>query len=465
MSDLERLFRPRALAVIGATAKAGRVGRVIFENLLRSERPVYPVHPTENIILGKPVFRQIEDLPPGVDLAVIATGAANAVEVAEACGRREIPFIIPVAGGFGEAGAEGEALEERLRNVTTDYGSRILGPNTLGVFAPKERLDTIFVEHGDRALGQGGGVAFISQSGSVGVEALGIESNLGFGLRAFVGLGNKIDLNEVDFLNYFREDPSTSCVALYVESLTDGNAFLHAAREVSTRKPLVVLKAGRTSSSAAAVVSHTGRLSGSDRAVDGAFRQFGIQRVYDEEQLCDASRVLSVVPSPRGNKVAVVSPAGGYAVMSTDEIEVSDHPVPLRMAKLADATRTVLRTIASPFGSIRNPVDLTTTATDDMVIGALSALLKDEDVDMVLCVTMFAPPGITDGLIRRIAGVDNEVRKPVIVVCQFGPFTDGHIRRFYDLGIIGFPSVVRGVRALRWLAERRKIAERFSNRR
>jgi acyl-CoA synthetase (NDP forming) len=154
-----------------------------------------------------------------------------------------------------------------------------------------------------------------------------------------------------------------------------------------------------------------------------------------------------------------MSPAGGYAVMATDEIEIADR-VPLRMARLSESTLGLLRTIAPPFASVRNPVDLTTNATDDMVIRALNALLKDDGVDMVLCVAMFAPPGITDGLIRRIAGVDNEARKPVIVVCQFGPFTDGDIRRFYDLGIIGYPSVARGVRALRWLEERREIEGR-----
>jgi len=437
------------------------VGRIIFETLLRSERPVYPVHPTEKSILGHAVFKSVGDLPAGVDLAVIATGPENAVSAAEDCGHKGIPFIVPVAGGFSEAGPKGKALEEALRRVGRKYGSRILGPNTLGVFAPKERIDTIFVEHGDRALGQGGGVAFISQSGSVGVEALGIESNLGFGLRAFVGLGNKVDLDEVDFLDYFRGEASTTCVALYVESLTDGAAFLKSARKVSAKKPIVALKAGRTASAAAAVASHTGRLAGSDRAVDGAFRQHGIQRVYDEEQLCDAARVLSIVPTPRGNSVAVISAAGGYAVMSTDEIEMPDNLVPLRMARLSRATMKHLETIAPPFSSVHNPVDLTTTATDDMVIDGLCAVLKDDGVDMVLCITMFAPPGITDGLIRRIAAVDNPAKKPVIVVCQFGPFTDGHIRRFYDLGIIGFPSVTRGVRALRWLEERRRILERL----
>jgi len=460
MSTLERLFKPRAIAVIGATAKPGRVGRIILENLLRSERPVYPVHPTEINLLGKVVYRSIESLPANVDLAIIATSAENAVAAAEACGKRKIPFIIPVAGGFAEAGPEGKLLEDKLRVVVSVYGSRILGPNTLGIFAPKERIDTIFVEHGDRSLGQGGGVAFISQSGSVGVEALGIESNLGFGLCAFVGLGNKVDLNEVDFLKYFRDDPSTTCIALYMESIDNGLAFLKAAREVSTKKPVIVLKAGRTTSAVLAVASHTGKLTGSDRAVDGAFHQFGILRAYDEEELCDAARILSLVAPPRGNRVAVISAAGGYAVMGTDEIELPNQIIPLRMAKLTEATTERLKAIAPPFASVHNPIDLTTMANDDMVIEALSAVLKENEVDMVLCITMFAPPGITDGLIRRIAGLENEAKKPIVVVCQFGPFTDGHIRRFYDLGIIGFPNVVRGVRAIRWLEERRQIIER-----
>jgi acyl-CoA synthetase (NDP forming) len=456
-TNLERLFRPRAVAVVGATAKAARVGRIIFESLLRSDRPVYPVHPSESIILGRPVFKRVEDLPPDVDLAVIATGAEQAVDVAKACGRRKIPFIVPVAGGFSETGAEGRVLEDGLRLVVRDYGSRILGPNTLGIFAPQERIDTIFVEHGDRALGKGGGVAFITQSGSVGVEALGIESNLGFGLRAFVGLGNKIDLDEIDFLNYFHDDTRTTCVALYVESLPNGHAFLEAAREVARRKPVVVLKAGRTQSGAAAVRSHTGQLAGSDRVVGGAFRQFGIQRVFDEEQLCDAARVLSVVPPPRGNRLAILSPAGGYGVMAADDAETTDTLVPLAMAELSTKTEATIRSLVPYFASVRNPVDLTPNATDDMTIAVLNAMLEDEGVDIVLCVALFAPSRISDGLIRRIAEVATSASKRVIVVTQFGPFTNGHISRFYDYGVVGFPSVARGVRAVRWLVERAQI--------
>ena len=227
------------------------------------------------------------------------------------------------------------------------------------------------------------------------------------------------------------------------------------------KKPVVVLKAGRTPTGAAAARSHTGSLAGFDTVVNGAFRQFGIQRVFDEEQLCDAARVLSVVPPPRGNRVAIVSPAGGYSVMSTDEIETADTLVPLTMAGLSGKTEAAIRAVVPAFASTQNPVDLTASATDDMTIATLAAVLEDEGVDIILCIALFAPLGISDRLIRRIAVLASDATKPVIVVTQFGPFTNGHISRLYDHGVVGFPSVARGVRAVRWLVERTQIKTRL----
>ena len=450
------MIKPRAIAVIGATSKFGNVGRTILENLLRSNRSIYPVHPSADTILGCQVFRNIEDLPSDVDIAIIATGSESTVTAAQACGRRKIPFIVPIAGGFSEIGGEGLVLEDRLRQVVKDSGSHILGPNTLGIFIPNENIDTIFVEHGDRALGQGGGVAFIAQSGSVGVEALGYESNIGFGLRAFIGLGNKIDLDEVDFLRYFGKDPCTTCIALYIESFANGRSFLETARQVVKAKPVVVLKAGRTTTAASAVASHTGRISGTDIVVDGIFRQFGVQRAFDEEQLCDAARVLSIVKPPQGNRVAIVSPAGGYGVMATDGIEMA-NTVPLGMARLSPETKSALRGLMPSFASVQNPIDLTTRATDDITIEVISVLLMDDEVDIILCVALFAPAGMSDGLIRKIGEVASNAGKPIIVVLQFGPFTNGYLSRLYDYGVIGFPSIARGVAAVRWLVERSKI--------
>lgn len=193
ISDLSNLLSPASVAVIGATNKPGRVGRIIFERLRHSGLPIYPVNPGETDVLGFKTFPEPASIPENVDLAVVAVGAERAVEAAEQCAQAGIPQIIVVAGGFGESGHEGEVLEERLKAIPQKYKSRILGPNTLGIFLPHKKLNTIFVEHGDKALAAGGGVAFISQSGSVGVEALGLASNTGFGMRAFIGLGNKCD--------------------------------------------------------------------------------------------------------------------------------------------------------------------------------------------------------------------------------------------------------------------------------
>lgn len=455
--DLAGLFFPRAIAVIGATNRPGRPGRIILEQLQRSRLPLYPVNPNESEVLGCPAVAHPTDLPDTVDLAVIAVKAGRAVQAAEACAERGIPFLIVVAGGFAEAGAEGEALESRLRAIGKQGKTRVLGPNTLGIFAPATPLDTIFVEHGDRALAPGGKVAFVSQSGSVGVEALGLASNTGFGMRAFVGLGNQCDLDALDFLNYFANDRQTRCLAFYLESLDHGRRFLERAAQVTTNKPVVVLKAGRSDTGARAVVSHTGRLAGSDQVVSGALRQYGIQRVFDDEALCDAAKTLSALPPPRGNRVAVLSPAGGYGVMAADHIELFQDPARLRMARLSAPTRETIQKASFPFAAPQNPVDLTASANDRMMAQALDAMLADPGVDMAICIAFFGPPAITDRLIEAIAEQAASSPKPVLVFTQYGPFTDEYLRRFHQAGVVGFPSVGRAVRAARFLAERAAI--------
>jgi len=390
---------------------------------------------------------------------VIAVGAERAVDAAERCARHGIPQIIVVAGGFNEAGPGGQVLEDRLKKIPKKYGSRILGPNTLGIFQPSNRLDTIFVEHGDKALAGGGGVAFISQSGSVGVEALGLASNTGFGMRAFVGLGNKCDLDELDFLDYFAHDEETTCLAFYLESFDHGRLFLEYARKIANTKPVVVLKAGRSEAGASAVSSHTGRLAGSDQVVGGAFRQFGVQRVFDDEELCDASKTLAALPTPKGNRVAILTPAGGYGVMGADRVELHRHGIRLAMARLNPATQKRIRSVTPSFASCRNPVDLTASADDRMVGDALDALLDDDGVDIVICIAFFAPPSITDGIIDEISQRANHAEKPIIVFTQYGPFTDGCLLRFHKAGVVGFPSIGRAVRAARFLVERAGILQ------
>ncbi len=459
VSDLNDLTNPRSIAVVGAANTPGRVGRIVFERLLRYPGAVYPVNVRERDVLGFAACESVSRLPETVDLAVVAVKAEPAVEVAEECARAGIPKIIVVAGGFAETGEKGKALESRLAAVAENSNTRILGPNTLGLFIPKNRIDTIFVEHGDKALAGGGGVAFVSQSGSVGTEALGLASNTGFGMRAFVGLGNKCDLDEIDFLSWFAKDPETTCLAFYIESLDRGREFLETAREASLKKPVVVLKAGRSEAGAHAAGSHTGRLAGSDRVVGGAFRQYGVQRVFDDEELCDAAKTLSSLPPALGNRVAVLTPAGGYGVMGADHVESARGGVKLEMARLSKETEKRIQKIALPYASCKNPVDLTAGANDRSMGEALSAILEDDGVDIVVCTAFFSPPTITGGLVDAIAEKVKNAEKPVIVFTQYGPFTDSYLRKFHRAGVVGFPSIGRAVRAARFLVERAEILE------
>lgn len=458
---LDRLFNPEKIAVVGASNSEFKVGGIVFKRLLDSRRRLFPVNPKETAIQGHKVIPDILSLPGDIDLAVITVSAAASVTAVRQCIEKQIPNAIIVAGGFGETGPEGQALESELARLAKENPINILGPNSLGIFLPDENIDTIFVEHGDKALTRDGTIACIVQSGSIGTEALGYAANTGYGMRAFIGLGNKCDLDENDFLVYFGQDKKTDCLGFYLENIENGRPFLKTAQSISKVKPVVVLKAGMSHTGVAAVSSHTGKLAGSDNVISGAFRQFGIQRVYDDEEFCDATKVLSMLPGAPGNRVAVLTAAGGYGVMCTDFVEKKDERVPLVMAQLSDQTKTRIKKETFDFTSCENPVDLTASAGDEMFSKALDALIDDTGVDIIICIAFFAPPGVTENLIDIIVDKTRKTDKPILVFTKYGPFTDNRIKNFFHAGVVAFPSVGRAVRAARFLVERSQILNRF----
>ncbi len=460
-SDFKKLFDPQRIAVVGASDSKGKVGSLVFNQLMVSKRELYPVNPKRDTICGYKAYKDISDLPENIDLAVTTISAAMTPGAVDAIIKKNIAFIIIVAGGFSEMGPEGREIEDSIFKLCRGSGTRVLGPNSLGIFLPDENIDSIFVEHGDKVLEKGGAVACIVQSGSVGIESIWYAASIGYGMRAFVGLGNKLDLTEIDFLDYFLKDEKTKCLAFYLESIDQGRDFLEAAKKVSAEKPVVILKAGRTKAGMSAVSSHTGKLAGDDKLVDDAFKQFGIQRAADEEEYIDMSKTLSMLPPAGGNRVAVVTPAGGYGVMATDYIEDKSAKVKLEMANLSDETQLRIRNATFPFASCANPVDITATADDAMFAESIDALIEDENVDIVICITFFAPPGITKNLADLVADRVRKSPKPIIVFSTYGTFTDSVLKSFYDKGVVGFPSILRAVKAARYLVERAQVLEKM----
>lgn len=452
--QLYRFLIPGTIAVIGASASETKPGGMILRRLVGSGRRLYPVNPREDQIAGHKVVPDINSLPGDIDLAIVALSASSTVDAVRSCLKKKISNFIIVAGGFSEIGEKGKRIEDELASLAREYDLNILGPNSLGIFLPDENIDTIFVEHGDSALGKGGTISCVVQSGSFGTEAIGYASVSGYGMRAFVGLGNKCDLDECDFIEFFGEDKQTKCIGFYLESIERGRMFLDQAQKIAINKPVVVLKAGNTETAVSAVSSHTGKLAGSDSIVSGAFSQFGIQRVYDDEHFCDATKVLSMIGSTCGNRIAVLTAAGGYGVMFTDQIEKNRCRPSLEMAKLSEKTRNRIKKQTFPFASCNNPVDITASADDHMYAECLDALIQDQGVDIIICVAFFSPPGFSKKLVDMISKKASLTDKPVLVFTNYGPYTGELITGFYDSGVVAFPSISRTVRAAKVLVER-----------
>jgi acetyl coenzyme A synthetase (ADP forming)-like protein len=387
---LDAILRPRSVAVIGASRKRGTIAAEVFLNLLRAGFPgaVYPVNPSAKVVQSVRAYPTVLDIPDPVDLAVIVVPAAQVVEAAEECGKKGVRGILVITAGFGETGEAGRALERELRAVVRKYGMRMVGPNCLGVqnADPAIALNATF----SPTVPPFGGVAFSSQSGALGLAILEQAKELGIGFSAFVSMGNKADVSGNDLILYWEDDPSVGVILLYLESLGNPGRFMEIARRVSRKKPIAVVKSGRTEAGARAASSHTGSLAGMDVAVDALLGQAGVIRTDTIDELFDVAMLLANQPVPRGRHVAILTNAGGPGIMASDACESRG----LTVTKLKRSTQAALYAFLPPEASVKNPVDMIASASAESYERALSILLAAEEVDAVLVV--FVTPLVTE---------------------------------------------------------------------
>jgi acetyl coenzyme A synthetase (ADP forming)-like protein len=388
----QALFRPASVAVVGATGLPGTVPYDLFHNLRRDgfRGPVYPVSPRGGAIDGVPAFRYVIDIPHPVDLAVIVFPSSVCDLALEQCGRKGIPAVIVISAGFRETGPAGAQREARLREIAARYGICLLGPNCLGLINtdPAVRLNASFA----RRAPQPGTIGFLSQSGALCTAVLDYAQGRHIGFSSLVSFGNKAGVTEIELLGYLARDPRTRVILLYLEEVTDGRGLMAAARRVVAEagKPVLALKAGRTRAGAAAASSHTGSLAGSDEVCDAAFRQAGILRCGTIGELLDLGVALAGQPVPRGNRVAVVTNAGGPGVLVADRAARAG----LQLASLAPETRAALKKSLPVMASLANPVDMIGDARVERYHDAVSAVLADPGADGVL--VLLTPQSMTD---------------------------------------------------------------------
>lgn len=382
--DLDPIFSPRSVAVIGASADRSSIGYALVHNLVLAEfgGAIFPVNPKGGAIHSLKAYPSILDVPDEVDLAVLAVPRDVVMPVVEECMEKGVGGLVVITAGFAETGEEGAALERELVAKVREGGARMVGPNCMGVINTDDgvSLNATFAPTAARR----GSIGFVSQSGALGVAILNVAADLGIGLTQFASMGNKPDVSGNDMLEYWEDDPATRVIAMYLESFGNPRRFTEIAKRVGRKKPILVVKSGRTSEGARAASSHTGAIAGTDVTVSAFLDQCGVLRANTIEELFDIARALDRCPLPPGDRVAILTNAGGPAIMATDACV----NLGLAMAELADDTVAELESFLPEEASTANPVDMIASATYESYRRALEILLADPGVDMVMVINV-----------------------------------------------------------------------------
>jgi acetyltransferase len=400
--NLDKIFDPQNVAIIGASDVEGSVGYALVKNFsqLGYGGKVYLVNIRKPEILGVKTYKTVDQIPEPVDLAIIATPAKTVPDVMEECGRVHVKGVIIVSGGFKETGLAGKALEEKILEIAKKYSVRVIGPNCIGIIRPRINLNATFLDK----MPKSGNIAFLSQSGALGSAILdwAIHENIGF--SNFVSVGSMIDVDFGDLIDYFGSDPKTKSILMFIEGITEARKFMSAARHFARTKPIIVVKSGKFAESAKAVASHTGSLSGEDDVYDAAFKRAGIVRVEEIADLFNAAGVLGTQPLPKGPRLAVITNAGGPGVMATDALIARGG----KLAELSEKTMDMLNGVLPPFWSKGNPIDVLGDARVDRYKTAVEACLNDDTIDGVLVIfTKQAgsePVEIAKGIVELVRG-------------------------------------------------------------
>jgi acetyl coenzyme A synthetase (ADP forming)-like protein len=456
-AGLEAIFAPRSIAVIGASRRRDSIGFALLHNLVLNqfEGTIFPVNPHASAIHSLRCYATIAAIPDPIDLAVVMVPSGAVQEVVEQCLARGVRGLVVITAGFAETGPEGAAREARLREAVRTAGVRMIGPNCMGVIntAAAVSLNATFAPTPARA----GRVGFVSQSGALGVAILNVMRDMDIGLTQFVSMGNKADVSGNDLLEYWEDDPETRVIAMYLESFGNPRRFTEIAKRVTRKKPVLVVKSGRTAEGARAATSHTGAIAGTDVTVSALLEQCGVLRADTIEELFDFARALVRSPLPAGHRVGIVTNAGGPAIMATDACV----NLGLQLAQLAPETVACLRHFLPAEASLGNPVDMIASAGAEAYGRTLAAVLDDPGVDMAMVINVTPLLANPIDIMHEIAAVTHDRAKPTLAVVMATDEFYQELERRRDLPpVYRFPeSAARALAILaRYAAWRRRPA-------
>ncbi len=382
MTNLDKIMKPKSVAVIGASTKEHTIGSDIMKRLqeYKFNGNIYPVNPKGGVIEGLQAYTSITEVPGEVDLAIIVVNSKFVLDTIDQCNEKGIKGLVIITAGFKETGAEGAEMEKQLLAKVKEYGMRAVGPNCLGVVNthPDIRLDGNFAE----TLPERGHIAFVSQSGALGGGILNILKDLNLGFSQFISIGNQADVNAETAMEYWENDEDVDQILLYMESIANPSNFRKLATRISKKKPVLALKAGRSAAGASAASSHTGSLAGADKAANALLAQSGVIREYSLKNLFSTAKVFANCPIPKGNRVAIITNSGGPGIMATDAICENG----MQMAPITEETKAKLRSFLPAAASVKNPIDMIASAPIEHYTQTLETVIADENVDMIMVI-------------------------------------------------------------------------------
>lgn len=448
-SALIKFFHPKSVAIIGASEKEGKIGRAILDNFrLKFHGEIYPVNPNYDQLLGLKCYRRIQDIPETPDLAVIAIPAPLVPESLRELGEKGCRATVIISGGFRETGTpEGAKLEEELVNISRKYNIRVIGPNCIGIFDNWSGVDTFFTTKMKKP--PKGYVGFISQSGAFATALMDWMAYHGMGVSRAISYGNKIDVDDVDLLWFLGEDDKTKVILMYIEGLKKdrGKLFIETARKVSLKKPVVVYKAGKTGRGGRAAASHTAAMAGDYTVYKAAFKQAGVLEVDSFDEMMDVVRIFLDQPLMNGDRVYIVTDAGGVGVMLTDALTNTGFNVPVTPSDL----RNKLKAILPPHCIVDNPIDLTGDADDERYISVLELLAHRNDVDAIVVVALPQIPGLKGKFIEYVVNLKKECNKPIVALTIGSDISIETASKLQSNGVTVFESPERLAKALKAL--------------
>ncbi len=436
LDAMKRIMQPDAVAVIGASSEEGKIGNSVMKNLINGgyQGAIYPINPKADEILGRKCYKSVKDIPGSVDIAVFAIPAKFVAAAVADVGEKKIPGAILIPSGFAEIGEHD--LQNEVVEVARKHKVRLMGPNIYGFYyTPKHLCATFCTPYDVR-----GHVALSSQSGGVGMAIVGFSRSTKMGVSAIVGLGNKSDIDEDDLLTFFEQDPNTECVAMHAEDLKDGRAFAEVASRVSRKKPVVMLKAGRTSMGARAARSHTGALAGNDKVYDDVLRQSGVIRAYSMRDMLEFARCLPILPTPKGENVIIITGAGGSGVLLSDACVDNG----LQLMKMPKDLDEAFKKFIPPFGASGNPVDITGGEPPTTYKNTIRLGLEDERIHAVILGywhTIVTPPMVFAQLLAEVVDECRQrgINKPVVASLVGDVQVEDACAYLFDRQIVAYP--------------------------